>query len=216
MPAAVAALKATEATSFASGTSSVTDGGAFALLRRLSSELADSVVHHAASTRGASPALDSTAPGVFSLAKEEGALDAVPLDGASHSTFQSVPDQDEEISAAGYDPSADRRAEDIRRLQNESVREEVKDLKHATVEGGQLVEPAADAKEEDLGDDDDDDDDMFSGVVKVKKARTSAVPVSSLSSDRRRSSLGALTALPPLADRRSRRAHHPCVGCDSF
>ena len=71
-----------------------------------------------------------------------------------------MPDASEEISAADYDPSADRRADDLRRQQIESVMEPAPVVQEP-------VQPKVEAVEEE--DDDDDEDDMFSDVIKTKK-----------------------------------------------
>lgn len=122
---------------------------------------ADHLSVFAAVSRGISPAAPS--PSAFSLIKEDEI--SVPHDSAA-STFQSVPNANEEISAADYDPSADRRAEDIRRQQNETEKADAI-LTGMAVEGSKPK--IEEVEEEEV--DDDDDDDMFSDVVKVKKVK---------------------------------------------
>lgn len=101
----------------------------------------------------------------------------MPQDSGSTQAFQSVPNANEEISAADYDPSADRQAEEIRRHQNETERQDAT----VSVPVVEAVQPKVEEAEEE---DDDDDDDMFSDVVKVKKPKpvaangALAVPVS--------------------------------------
>jgi len=111
-------------------------------------------------SRAISPAAPSPSAS-FSLAKEDES--SVPQDSKSTQAFQSAPNANDEISAADYDPSADRQAEEIRRHQNETERLDAT----VTVPVVEAVQPKVEEEE----DGDDDDDDMFSDVVKVKKSK---------------------------------------------
>lgn len=102
--------------------------------------------------------MSPASPSAFVLAKADESLAAVPQDSTAHANFQSVPDASEEISAADYDPSADRRADDIRRQQVESI-----------ADAAPVAPEPVQAKVEVVGEDDSDEDDMFSDVIKTKK-----------------------------------------------
>ncbi|CDZ97335.1 kinase-like protein [Phaffia rhodozyma] len=102
----------------------------------------------------------------FSLEKDASS-EAIPHSSAN-GTFQSTPSAEEEISAADYDPSADRRAEDIRRLQNETAAKEARNM---ITEAERTAQEAAQKEIDEVGasPDEDSDDDMFSGVIKPKE-----------------------------------------------
>lgn len=131
--------------------------------------------HPSAPSRGVSPSVPPT-PVNFDLAKKDDA--SVPVDGAQKTMFHSVSNVEEEISAADWDPSADQRAEDVRRLQLVTSRNDAKSAETLVAETNAAVK-----KEEQqqavsaavtVQDDDDSDDDMFSGVIKEKKPVTAA------------------------------------------
>ena len=141
------------------------------------------------------PALATTPLGAFDLEKHvasaSGAASA-PDDGGRDAPLpaSTAAEQANEISAADYDPSADGRAEEVRRMQVASEQaapgERAADIvgretKAEMAQAGVIVKTegvaAAGSAEETDDDDDDSDDDMFAVDDKPKKSKKAKVDV---------------------------------------
>lgn len=114
---------------------------------------ADAVHHVQTTSRSATPAGQSDGENDFSLTKEESAVEA----GAR------VPGEGEQVSAADYDPSLDRREDEQRRARGL----------------GATVEPQADAMNiiEEVTEEEEDVDDMFAIITSKPKTRKKVTTV---------------------------------------